>query len=51
MTNSDLDPQESYKEILPYKGKLELWYQVSIIFSRFKILVLTEYIYFFQIIY
>ena len=49
MTNSDLDPQESYKkEILPYKGKLELWYQIKYNFLvDFKILVLTGiYIFF-----
>ena len=43
MTNSKLDPHECYRlHILPYKGKLEIWYQNNMNFiTDFKILLVT----------
>ena len=46
MTDSDLPPHESYaREILPYKGALELWYQDHISFyTDFMIIFLTAWV-------
>jgi lipopolysaccharide/colanic/teichoic acid biosynthesis glycosyltransferase len=46
MTNSTLPPHESYeKEILPYKGSLEIWYQKKMsLFTDFAIIFLTAWI-------
>ncbi len=46
MTDSDLSPHESYaKEILPYKGALELWYQDHIsLYTDFMIIFLTAWV-------
>jgi len=43
MTNSSLDPKECYRlHILPYKGKLEIWYQNNMSFyTDIKILFVT----------
>lgn len=46
LTESNLAPQECYKTIiLPYKGKLELWYQNNCnIITDFKLIFLTAWI-------
>lgn len=49
MTESQLDPHESYeKEILPFKGSLEMWYQENMSLSvDIKIIFLTFWTIFF----